>query len=196
MNEIDKIITQSEKILWQDRPQFLPFVLKGLAPLVFGSLFMAVGIFAAFTAGKFDPSFLLFIILGFLIGPGSFIYNFLNYRFVHYTMTDKRTIIQRGVIGRDFITIEHDQITSSQVEVGLWDKIFGKNSGSISIIHAGSRVGKHGPRPSYLRSITDPYQVFKFFNQVSHDVRADIQYPNAMRPAENQGYKTDYQNKV
>jgi prolyl-tRNA synthetase len=46
-------------------------------------------------------------------------------------------------------------------------------------------------KPYSFRNITNPYEAFKFFKQISHDVRSDINFPNKLRPSENPGYGDD-----
>lgn len=41
-----------------------------------------------------------------------------------------------------------------------------------------------------FQHIQDPYAVFKTLKQLTFDVHADVSYPNASRPAVNQGYET------
>ncbi len=169
----------------------MPFIFSSLPLLVFGLVFALVPA----AAMKFSPAVLLLphFWLGVIIGPGALLYSILVHRHMHYVITDKRTLIQKGLIGRDYVGIEHDQLTSTQVNVGLGDKLFGDDSGTVLITHAGGQVSKKGsPRPAGLVSVTDPYAVYSMLNQTSHDVRADIQYPNALRPNENKGYKTEY----
>ncbi|MCQ3914452.1 MAG: hypothetical protein MJ201_01355 [Mycoplasmoidaceae bacterium] len=39
--------------------------------------------------------------------------------------------------------------------------------------------------------ILDPYGVYKIIEKVSREVATDISFPNAYRPENNPGYKTD-----
>ncbi|MEK6952323.1 MAG: PH domain-containing protein, partial [Nanoarchaeota archaeon] len=123
------------------------------------------------------------------------IYQILVYKHMYYAITNKRILFQKGLICRDFEMIDFDQITNAEVNVGLFDKLFGGDSGSILISTAGSfTYGRNGPvqRPYTLRNIANPYEVFKFFKKVSHAVKTDIQYPNKYRPKTNPGYGTEY----
>lgn len=136
------------------------------------------------------PHFWIGIILIFGIPT----YNYLVHSRTYYAITNKRVIIQTGVIGRDFKMVDFDQITNAEVNVGLFDKIFGGSSGSIIISTAGTFVeGNHGPmsKPYTLSNIENPYEVFKFFKKVSHAVKTDVHYPNQYRPKKNPGYTTD-----
>lgn len=191
MMDIQRILAPNEKILWQGKPQFFPFIFSSLPIFVFGLIFALIP-----AAGMgFSSAALLVphVWIGLILGPGVLLYSILVHRHIQYVITDKRTLIQKGLIGRDYVGIEHDQVTSTRVNVGLGDKLFGDNSGTVLITHAGGQVSKKGsPRPEGLVSITDPYAVYSMLNQTSHDVRTDIQYPNALRPSENKGYKTEY----
>jgi hypothetical protein len=135
--------------------------------------------------------------LGMLFGPS--IYSILVFKHTYYAITDKRIIMQTGWIGRDFHIMDFDQITNSYVNVGIFDKIFGKgNTGSIIIITAGLTAdtpGQNGLQKAFnssLMSISNPYEVFKFFKKAQYDVKTDIEYPNKLRPNTNPGYQTNY----
>lgn len=137
-----------------------------------------------------------FLYMIFWLTIGNYIYISLLYKHLYYVITNKRLVIQKGVIGRDFEYVDFDQITKSEVNVGIWDKIFKKNTGSIFVSTSGSFIetneGKQVATPHMLNNIEDPYSVFKFFNKVTYDIKTDIKYPNQFRPEKNLGYKTEY----
>jgi len=180
------------------KASFLPYFLGSFSLSIFGLIFLIFGsapLIEAFKSGNI----LLFAFPHFWIGLALFIgaplYAFLVYKYIGYSITDKRVLIQGGLFGRSFEMVDHDQITNADVKGGFVNKVFGKNSGSILISTAGTltytRQGT-AQKPYTLRNITDPYAVFKFFKEVSHDVKTDIEYPNELRPKENLGYKTEY----
>lgn len=190
MREIDKVLNDDEKVLWEGKPQ------KGvyLASAVGGSLI--VGIF--FLVFLFPIIIFLPFILLFILGI-PLLLSWLGYENLYYAITDKRIIIQSGIIGRDFQTIDFDQVTNAEVNVDLFDKIFGGNTGSVIVQSAGLFTQtKYGPvpKPSIIAHIPNPYEVFKFFKKASFDVKSDIQFPNKYRPTENTGYKTQYEEKM
>jgi uncharacterized membrane protein YdbT with pleckstrin-like domain len=207
MKELDKILDQDEKVLWEGAPSFWPFFLGGsIATTIFGLFWMLflipfIGmalydiIFGSHIFG-FGILLLPHFWVGIILVFGIPIYNFLVFNHTYYAITDKRVIFQKGVIGRDFEMIDFDQVSNAQVNVGIFDKLFGGgNTGSILISTAGvlaySNQGT-AQRPYSFRSITDPYNVFKFFKKVTYDIKTDIHYPNKLRPGENPGYQTDY----
>ncbi len=207
MKEFEKVLDQNEKILWDGHPVFWPFLLGGSVVTTLFGLFWMVFLLPFISLAAFDImfgshifGFAIFLLphfwIGLLLVFGIPLYQFLSYKYTYYAITDKRVIFQQGVIGRDFDFIDFDQITNAQVNVGFLDKVFNNgSSGSILISSAGSfTVTRNGTvqKPYTMRNIPNPYDVFKFFKKVSHDVKTDIHYPNKLRPAENPGYKTEY----
>ncbi|MBI5051151.1 PH domain-containing protein [Candidatus Micrarchaeota archaeon] len=202
MDELDKVLDEDEKILWQGKPSFLPFVVGGSIIIslvgIFWLTFTVPFFFVGLTTDLFVILFMLpFLLIGLGLTFGVPVYNLLVYKNVQYAITNKRAIIQGGLIGRDFNSIDFDKITDAEVNVGVFDKIFGQNTGSIMIatpaagIVSGGRGGAQDMRYKLL-NIQDPYEIFKFFKKISYDIKTDIEYPNKLRPKENPGYETEY----
>lgn len=197
MKEINKVLDTGEKVLWEEGPKFWQFIFGAVTgSFIFGIFWLGIILFIFRSETQPFPLVLLpHFWVGIALTIGPLVYSLLVFKHTYYTITDKRVIIQSGWIGRDFYTIDFDQITNSEVNVGLVDKLFNQNTGSILISTAGTFVAtKNGPqaKPYNLRSIFNPYEVFKLLKKTSHDVKTDIQYPNKMRPSENPGYNTSY----
>lgn len=199
MRELDKVLDDNEKVFWEGKPNFWPFFFSASVKyFLFGLIFMLAGAFAIYQglkSGEFSLIFLPHFWIGVVAMLGLPIYRALVYKYTYYAITNKRVIIQKGLIGRDFEMVDFDQITNAEVNVGIADKIFSRDSGSILISTAGTityeRQGQVS-RPYTLCNIPDPYGVFKFFKKVSHAVKTDIQFPNKYRPKTNPGYGTDF----
>lgn len=98
-------------------------------------------------------------------------------------------MIQNGIIGIDYKTIDHDKINNLEVKVGLIDTLIGGgNTGDILIIFSGNK--------STLQSVENPYEVLKQLKEVSYDIKTDVHFPNQYRPDNNPGYKTGYKTKT
>ena len=217
ISELNKVLNKDEKIIWQGGPKFLPFVfgqsillsIIGIVFVGFALVFMSV--FSSFFSAFSDPRYFdstikivdlkhaIFMFPPFWIGIfilfGPYVYNLFSFKRTYYAITDKRVIIQEGVIGRDFKTVDFDKITNIQVVVGIVDKIFGNKTGSILISTPDSVSYNHGsaiPNPYKISNITSPYEVYKLFTKTEFDIKTDIEYPNKLRPSENPGYKTNY----
>lgn len=201
MKELDKILEADERVFWEGGPKFWPYFLTGITRTsLFGLVWMAfltpfIIVSSSETKGL-DIFLTPFLLVGLWVLIGIPIYKVLLYKRLHYAITEKRVIIQKGVIGRDFEYIDFDQVTNAEVTVGFWDKVLKQNTGSIIISSAGSftypRQEHPVSRPYTISNIDNPYDVFKFFKQVSYDIKTDIQYPNKLRPEENPGYQTKY----
>ncbi|MBS3080267.1 PH domain-containing protein [Candidatus Pacearchaeota archaeon] len=198
MKEIDKILDSKEKVFWEGRPKFWPFFLSGFAGALFGLIFLIVGgifVIMGILSGNYFFIFIPHFWIGVVFVFGIPLYKALVYSHTYYAITHKRIILQKGLIGRDFETVDFDQITNAEVNVGVLDKLFGGGSGSILLSTAGTfTYTRRGPiqKPYTISHIANPYEVFKFFKKVSHDVKTDIHFPNKYRPTENPGYRTHY----
>ena len=200
MRELDKVLDQNEKVFWEGKPKFWPFFLSGFLVVTFAIFLVMSGplISSGISSGNYSFIFLpyFWIGVGFLFGGP--IYQALVYRYTYYGITNKRVLIQKGLIGRDFEMVDFDQVTNAEVNIGFLDKLFGGGSGSILISTAGSfTYTRRGAvqKPYTIRNIGNPYNVFRFFKKVSHAVKTDIQFPNRYRPKTNPGYQTEYNRK-
>lgn len=194
MRELNKVLDNNEQVLWEGTPKFWPYFLGSSIGITILALFwlvimlpfFLVALISIFTGSLFGLAFLLFppFWIGIALFIGLPLYQYLVHKHIYYAITDKRVIIQRGLIGRDFDSIDFDNIRNAHVNVGLFDKLFG-DSGSL-MISAGKMY--------ILRNIENPYDVFKNFKELSHSVKTDIYYPNELRPKQNLGYKTKPKN--
>jgi hypothetical protein len=199
MTTIDSVLNEGEKIIWRARPKFWPFVLQsffgagsrpGTAVTYF---YLIVYFFVLSYSAKFSfLYFMIIVVIGLLL---LFLYPVLLYKKVEYAITDKRIVLQKGVIGRDFDSIDFDKIQDMTVNVGVTDKIFG--TGSISSVSAGESVyTKRGYKilpKVFFRAISQPYEVYKILKQVTFDIKAEMQFPSAYRPKTTKGYNTEYE---
>lgn len=200
MKEYTKIISDNEKVIWEGNPEKGPFFVTSIILFPFGlfGLFIAlILLIVMFSDPNLGPLLFIFSLMFGLFGlifTLSPLYTFLVYKNIWYVITDKRVILQGGIIGRDFEMVDFDKIQSAEVNVGLLDKLFGGNSGSISLQTGRVAYVKHGSvsNPYKMHNLKDPYKVFEQFKKVSHDVKTDIEYPNALRPSDNPGYNTKY----
>lgn len=198
MRELDKVLEDNEKVFWEGKPNFWPFLFGGILVSLFGLIFLIAGL-VVMVQGVSSGNYLFILMPHFWVGVvlvfGIPLYKILVYNFTYYAITNKRVIFQSGLIGRDFKMVDFDMITNAEVNVGIFDKLLSRSSGSILISTAGTFIsGKHGPvaAPYIMANVADPYEVFKFFKKVSHAVKTDIEYPNQYRPKKNPGYHTEY----
>lgn len=195
-NQLKDILDNDEKVLWEGKPTFLPFVASGLPFLGFGIIWgiMDYGfIQKAFTSPSsldltFVPFFLLHLMplwLGFL----NVARLFLVFNNTTYATTNKRILLRTGFWGIDFKSIDYDKILDVRVDVNPFESMFGV--GSIKI-NTGLMGGRGTSIYDSITAIHNPYGVFKQIKTVSVNIKTDWNYPNKLRPDENLGYKTKY----
>lgn len=100
-----------------------------------------------------------------------------------YIITDKRIIISSGFIGVDYQTIYYKDITNVDLNVGIIDKIL-----KVGDIHFDLKNNKN---QSFL-DLEDVYTIYSKIQKVILDIQTDIEFPNSLRPQENNGYNTKY----
>jgi uncharacterized membrane protein YdbT with pleckstrin-like domain len=107
-----------------------------------------------------------------------------------YAFTNKRVLMRSGVFGIDYQIIDYDKIRDVQVNVNPIEKMFGVGS----ILFNTGEVSQQGhPLLKRFSGIENPYDVFRQLKETTVNVKTDWNYPNAMRPDANPGYRTRYE---
>jgi membrane protein YdbS with pleckstrin-like domain len=197
--EFESVTEPGEKILWQGKPVFVPFVLHSIPILTFGMFWGAfdLGLLGAVNGNAAhhaaNASFLIpFLILHSFPAWGSILYC-IYLVLVHgntlYAYTNRRMLMRSGLFATSFKSIDYDRIQELDVTVGLLDRLF--DVGTVRAF-SGSVTSKGARIYDRFVSIRDPYAVYRAIKGVEVDVKTDWNYPNALRPATNPGYTTEY----
>jgi len=199
---IENLLDSNEKILWQGKPELLPYMFHSYILIFVGIPFLGFALMLTFIAMlSIVGIFMSFFGIPFILIGASMVFSPLLYYFtfpnIEYAITNKRIIMSGGLIGKDFKIIDHDKLQNITVNVSFIDKLFDKNTGSIKFYSGEVVATKNGYTSHYdtFISVKDPYEVFKFVKRVSTDIKTDIEYPNKLRPDINPGYNTDYKPK-
>ena len=109
-----------------------------------------------------------------------------------YYVTDKRIIIQSGFIDANYHSIFYKDIKNVNLRVSLIDKVLKVGDiyfdlGMVVSTNNGTQVVTQA-----FLDIDNPYEVYPKIQKVVLDIQTDIEYPNALRPDENNGYNTKY----
>ena len=197
-NNIEDVLNADEKVLWRGKPNPKSYVLAAMLKMMPIALIWLIfdGTFITFiTIGMVNgwiPTLILAFIIPFFLlhltpvwlWIGKTVKAAREVRNIEYAITDERIILRSGMIGIDFKFINYTEIDSVNVKVGLIDKIF----------HVGDIYINSTLNAGVLWDVEDPYKIGNALQKVTLDIKSDIQYPNAMRPDSNSGYKTDYKN--
>jgi hypothetical protein len=190
-----------EQIYWVGKPAFVPFIVTGIPFLIFGFLWGAFDYFGFIrNMNKMPNGFLGFAIPFFAIHLAPFwlsILNMVRLFLVHgntfYAFSNKRLLARSGFWGTDFKTVDYDKISDLEVNVNPIENIF--QVGTIRAF-SGRTTSKGAKIYDRFMAVVSPYEVFKRIKEVSVDIKTDWNYPNALRPDENPGYRTNYEPKV
>ena len=158
MNEIPQILEPKERVVYDGKPEYAPYITAA----IFGTLIavIVIGIFI----GAFLKSILVAVIAGVIIFVVGITLSNMAYTRTHYAITNKRAIVQSGIIGRDFKSIDYDRMQNVSVNVGILGIIFKVGSVKIFTGEMETVGGKH-PRiqAKYDRFnyVASPYEVLK-----------------------------------
>lgn len=160
MNEIPQILEPKEKVIYDGKPEYAPWITAA----IFGILIVVVivGIFV----GVYIKSMFWALVIGVIVFIVGIILSNIGYERTHYAITNKRAIIQSGIIGRDFKSIDYDRMQNVSVDVGILGVIF--KVGTIKIFSGemeSAKTGKYssGIKPKYDKFyyISSPYEALK-----------------------------------
>ncbi len=169
MDEISNVLDPNENVIWRGKPKANSFyasrflgIIVFLAAAGFVIYFVSLGGSPSLSWWIFGISALTILII---------ISTILNYHAMAYAVTNKRIIFQSGIIGRDFKSVDYDQIKNISANVGLVDKMFGTGSiriftGEIGVTQTTSGPGMN-PRSQtvskfdIITNIENPYELLK-----------------------------------
>ena len=194
-NEIKDILEEDEQVLVTLKPDRKDYILEGIfkgLPVVL--LWLGVDTFfiiMMFTQKIFtDWWTIIFVVLFFLVHLiPVWIYLFglfqrvTGYKSISYVFTDKRIIVRSGVFGVDFKFAYYTDVESVNVKVSILDKLF-----RVGDVHI-----KSPTQVIVLDDIKAPYKYANKIQEITRDLKADMNYPNDLRPKENHGYNTKYE---
>ncbi len=196
--KIDTLLSPDETLLWQGKPNKKAFIFSNIIKMLpIAIIWLAVDITMIVLFAIFVPD----IPIGAKIGIAAFfvihlapvwiwLYNVATASKrpakTEYAFTDKRIIKKTGLIGIDVQNIYYTEIESINVKVSLTDKML--KVGDIYI--------KSNAHAQVLWDLPTPYALANRLQKIALDIKTDINYPNALRPEENTGYRTKYSSDV
>lgn len=198
LNAIEDVVDSDESILWRDKPDkkahIAAAIVKSLPFVIIWIIFdfgFIIGISIGMAHKAIPLGILGFVIPFFLVHltpVWMWIYGIIKaaaeLKNMEYVFTDKRIIVRSGIIGIDFKSVYYNEVESVNVKVNWTDKIF-----RVGDIYINAKASA-----AVLYDLHDPYKLGMKLQKVVQDVATDINYPNALRPEENPGYRTKYKN--
>lgn len=194
LKNIEDVIGSDEQILWSGKPKKRAFLINAFTKMLPIALIWLLfdGAFIGLMIGTMDeiPAsvkifmtvFFLFHLMPVWIWLSNVLTANRQHENLEYAFTNKRIIIKSGIIGIDFKNIYYSEIDSVNLRVGLVDRI--EKVGDIYIKSIGGA--------NVLYDLENPYSLTEKLQKIVVDIKTDIQFPNNLRPAENDGYSTKY----
>lgn len=194
LKNIEDVIGSDEQILWSGKPKKRAFLINAFTKMLPIALIWLLfdGAFIGLMIGTMDeiPAsvkifmavFFLFHLAPVWIWLSHVLTANRQHENLEYAFTNKRIIIKSGIIGIDFKNIYYSEIDSVNLRVGLVDRI--EKVGDIYIKSIGGA--------NVLYDLENPYTLTEKLQKIVVDIKTDIQFPNNLRPAENDGYNTKY----
>lgn len=194
LKNIEDVIGSDEQILWSGKPKKRAYLINAFTKMLPIALIWLLfdGAFIGFMIGTMDEiptAFKIFIAVFFLfhlmpvwIWLSHVLTANRQHENLEYAFTNKRIIIKSGIIGIDFKNIYYSEIESVNLKVGLVDRI--EKVGDIYI--------KSNGGANVLYDLENPYTLTEKLQKIVVDIKTDIQFPNNLRPTDNNGYSTKY----
>lgn len=194
LKNIEDVIGSDEQILWSGKPKKRAFLINAFTKMLPIALIWLLfdGAFIGLMIGTMDeiPTsvkifmtvFFLFHLMPVWIWLSNVLTANRQHENLEYAFTNKRIIIKSGIIGIDFKNVYYSEIDSVNLRVGLVDRI--EKVGDIYIKSIGGA--------NVLYDLENPYSLTEKLQKIVVDIKTDIQFPNNLRPAENDGYSTKY----
>lgn len=194
LKNIEDVIGSDEQILWRGKPKKRAYLINAFTKMLPIALIWLIfdGGFIGLMIGTMDeiPTpmkifmavFFLFHLAPVWIWLSHVLTANRQHENLEYAFTQKRIIIKSGIIGIDFKNIYYSEIDSVNLRVGLVDRI--EKVGDIYIKSIGGA--------NVLYDLENPYTLTEKLQKIVVDIKTDIQFPNNLRPAENDGYNTKY----
>ena len=197
-NEIKDILSPDEEVLLTLKPDRKVYIAESiLKGLPFALLWGGIDAFIIFTlivSGAFsEMGTTIGIIIGFFLihlipvwlYVAQVVKRVIGYKNLSYAFTDKRIIVRSGIVGIDFKFIYYTEIDSVNVKVEILDRLF----------KVGDLYVRSNTQTAVLDDIKSPYIYGDKIQEIVRDLKADMLYPNDLRPSENNGYNTKYTKK-
>lgn len=190
---VNDILVSNESIIWNGKPKKSAYIINkvitmlpiALIWLIFDSTF----IISFISLGNF-MEMLWFIIPFFAlhlmpvwIWLGNILTAKKNWENTEYYVTNKRIIIVSGFIGMNYQTIFYKDINNVHLRIGIIDKLL-----KVGDIYFDTSENKM----QFFLDLENPYDLYTKLQKIVFDIQTDIEFPNNLRPNENNGYNTKY----
>jgi len=199
---LESPLVEGESLIWSAKPKKNAFIINKILemmPVALIWLTIDLGFITAFLSKEVFNE-VRFIIIPFFalhlmpvwIWFGNILTASKKWKNTKYYVTDKRIIIETGLIGSNYQTIYYKDIRNVTLRVGLIDKILGVGDIYFELgMFSNLRNDSKTINQAFL-DVENPQEIYTRLQKIVLDIQTDIEFPNALRPEENPGYNTKY----
>ena len=185
----DVVLNNGEIVILSEKPKKTAFIMKNsLKMLPIAVIWFAID-FGFISASVQEGEMLWFLIPFFtlhLMPVWIWLANAVTanrrWKNTRYFVTNKRIIIQSGFFAINEVSLFYKDLHNAQLNIGLLGKLF----------HTGSIIFDAGENNFVFEDLENCEQIYSRVQNIILDIQTDMEYPNALRPEINEGYKTDY----
>ena len=198
--EMPNPLAEDEQELWSAKPKKSAFIINNIVRMMpvalIWLLFDSFIIYVFISSGAIKEMvlpiiiFFAFHLLPVWIWLGNIITASKKWKNTKYYVTDKRIIIQTGIIGASYDTIYYKDIKNVSLKIGVIDKLL--KVGDIYIDTGSILTSSSKNVMMTILDVENPYEIYGKLQNIVLDIQTDIEFPNAYRPDENPGYNTKY----
>ena len=190
---VNDVLVNGESIIWSGKPKKSAYIINKFFTMlpfaIIWLMFDSIFIISFIASGSF-MEMLWFIISFFalhLMPVWIWLSNVLtakkNWKNTEYYVTDKRIIIESGFIGMNYQTIYYKDIKNVYLRIGVIDRLLKVGDIYFDI---------NQNRAQFFLDLENPYELYTKLQKIVLDIQTDIEFPNNLRPNENNGYNTKY----
>lgn len=191
------VLAAGEAILWRGKPKRGAFIAtKSLTMLPIAVVWLCLDLnllIPALAEGEMMLFLIPFFALHLMpvwIWLGSMISAGRRWKNTAYYVTNRRVILQGGFFAVNETSLFYKDLRNVRVRIGLLDKLF--RTGDIVLDGGGSLNRRDQTNLSAMEDLEQPHEVYNRIQKIILDMQTDMEYPNALRPTDNPGYRTDY----
>ena len=195
---LDPLINRDEDVIWEGKPNRRAFILErilGMAPfaLIWGAFDVFIITLIISSTMNADsgvdtvnsvPWMIIIPFFAIHMAPvwiwiGSLFTAKQRWKRTYYMATTHKIIIRTGLIGAEYNILFYPEISNVSLKIGFLDRMF-----KVGDIHFTSNESR-GVSSSVFNDIDNPQSFFPVVQKIVLDARADMYYPNKLRPENN-----------
>lgn len=203
---IEDMLIEDETVIWKGKPKrnayflnciFTPFTIFALLWFTIDATIIVSSINATDMVAPlfFLIPFMAIHLMPFWMWLGNILTARIRWENTEYLVTDRRILLKTGIWGVDIKTVYYKEIRNVTLIKGIVDATLGVGDIYFELAMSPNTSSSSSGRLAMF-DLENPYEIYTRLQKTVLDIQTDIEYPNALRPEENPGYKTKYKGQI